>query len=136
MPVVVTFRRDMKKAAPAAVLLLIGVLLGGCATGATSSPFVDPARYDLYNCEQLNTARKQAFDRVTELQGLMAKAETGAAGQLISGLAYQTDFLKARADLNLIDETRQRGNCGVLVPDKPVVPATAPVKKHKRSTVQ
>ncbi|HEY0220212.1 MAG TPA: twin-arginine translocation pathway signal [Afipia sp.] len=134
MPVVVMVRRDIKKAAPLAALLLAGALLGGCATGATSSVFVDPSRYELYNCDQLNKARKPVFERVTELQALMAKAETGAAGGLISGLAYQTDFLKARAELNLIDETRQHGNCGALVPDAPAVStAAAPAKKRKRA---
>lgn len=125
-------RHDMKRSAPLAVLLFAGLLLGGCATGATSSPFVDPARYDLYNCEQLAKARKPAFDRVTELQALMAKAETGAAGQLISGLAYQTDYVKARDDLKLIDEARQRGNCGPLPPDTLTAPAAASTKKQRR----
>ncbi len=125
-------RRNMTKAAPPAALLLVGALLSGCATGATSSIFVDPARYELYNCDQLNTARRPVFNRVTELQALMAKAETGAAGQLISGLAYQTDFIKARAELNLIDETRQRGNCGELQPDKPPVIPARPAKQTKR----
>lgn len=130
MPVVVMVRRDLGKAA----LLFAGALLGGCATGATSSVFVDPARYDMYSCDQLATARKPVFERVTELQALMAKAETGAAGQLISGLAYQTDYVKARADLNLIDEVRQRGNCGALVPDTPAVSSVAPAKKRKGSS--
>lgn len=138
MPVVVMVRREMKTAVPLAVLLLAGALLGGCATGATSSAFVDPSRYDLYNCDQLAKARKPVFERVTELQALMAKAETGAAGSLISGLAYQTDYVKARADLNLIDESRQRGNCGALVPDAPAATAaaTAPAKTRKRSGAQ
>ncbi|MBX9710538.1 MAG: twin-arginine translocation pathway signal [Xanthobacteraceae bacterium] len=118
-------------------LLLACASLGGCATGATSSAFVDPSRYEQYNCQQLNDARKVSFDRVSELQGLMAKAETGAAGTLISGLAYQTDYVKARADLNLVDETRQRGHCGELVPEGPAAPAAAtPAKKRKRSSAQ
>lgn len=58
MPVVVMVRRDLGKAA----LLFAGALLGGCATGATSSVFVDPARYDMYSCDQLATARKPVFD--------------------------------------------------------------------------
>ncbi len=137
MPVVVMVRRDLKTAAPLAALLLVGAMLGGCATGATSSVFVDPSRYNLYNCDQLATARKPVFERVTELQALMAKAETGAAGGLVSGLAYQTDFLKARAELNLIDETRERGNCGALAPDTPASPpASAPAKKRKRASAQ
>ncbi|HEY0234737.1 MAG TPA: twin-arginine translocation pathway signal [Afipia sp.] len=131
------FRRDMKNAAPLAALLLAAALLGGCATGATSSVFVDPSRYDLYNCDQLATARKPVFERVTQLQALMAKAETGVAGSLVSGLAYQTDYVKARAELNLIDETRQRGNCGALAPDAPAVPPTAaPAKKRTRASAQ
>lgn len=136
MPVVVMVRRDIDKAAPLAALLLAGVLLGGCATGATSSVFVDPARYDMYNCDQLAAARKPVFERVTELQALMAKAETGAAGSLVSGLAYQTDYVKARADLNLIDETRQRSNCGALAPDAPAVPPSASTKKRKGTSAR
>lgn len=125
------------KALTASGLLLACALLGGCATGATSSPFVDPSRYELYNCAQLNDARTASFNRVSELQGLMAKAETGAAGSLISGLAYQTDYVKARADLNLVDETRRRGNCGEPAPEGPPAPATvAPAKKYKRSSAQ
>ncbi len=127
--------RGFVRALAATGLLLACALLGGCASGATSSAFVDPSRYELYNCEQLNTARKVSFRRVSELQGLMAKAETGVAGSLVSGLAYQTDYVKARAELDLIDETRKRGNCGEVVPEgPPTPPSLAPPKKGKRST--
>lgn len=137
MPAVIMVRRDMKKTASLAALLLACALLGGCATGATSSAFVDPARYEMYNCEQLNAARKTSFKRVSELQGLMAKAETGAAGSLVSGLAYQTDYVKARADLDLIDDTRKRGNCGEVVPEGPEAPPSPPQPaKRKRSSAQ
>lgn len=130
-------RTESMAAFGATGLLLACALLGGCASGATSSAFVDPSRYELYNCQQLNAARKTSFDRVSELQGLMAKAETGAAGSLVSGLAYQTDYVKARADLDLIDETRKRGNCGEVVPEgPPAPPVPAPVKKRKRSSAQ
>ncbi len=98
-----------------AALVLIAVGLGGCAVGgATSSAFVDPAKYDLYDCKQLFTAHKTVSERVSELERLMAKAETGAAGTLISGLAYQTDFATARGQRDLIEENLRRSNCGAV----------------------
>lgn len=127
------------KALSGSGLLLACVLLSGCATNgdASSSLFVDPSRYDLYDCKQLNDARKPAFDRVAELQGLMAKAESSTGGQLVSGLAYQSDFVQARAQLDLIDQTRRRGNCGdATAAGTPAPAVAAPVKKRKRSAAQ
>ncbi len=104
--------------------------LGACATGGESpfgsSVFVDPAKYDLYNCQQLATARKATNDRVVELEGLMAKAETGAGGALVSGLAYQTDYRASRAQRDAIDEKMARNNCSaeLAAPSAPAAPAS------------
>ncbi len=106
-------------------LAMAAALLSGCATNdATLSPFADPSRYDLYDCAQLNTARKPLADRLSELRGLMAKAETGAAGSLVSGVAYQSDFVATQAQLDLIDQNRRRNNCGEIPPDKSTTPET------------
>ncbi len=102
--------------------------LGACASGGESpfgsSVFVDPSKYDLYNCEQLATARKTTNDRVVELEGLMAKAETGAGGTLVSGLAYQTDYRAQRAQREAIDEKMARNNCSAELapPSSPAAP--------------
>ena len=108
--------------------------LGACATGGESpfgsSVFVDPAKYDLYNCQQLATARKATNDRVVELEGLMAKAETGAGGALVSGLAYQTDYRASRAQRDAIDEKTARNNCSAELA-APSAPA-APVSRRRR----
>jgi len=113
----------------AAALVLVGA---GSESRATSF-FVNPAHYDLYNCEQLNKARKETAARVAELQGLMAKAETGFAGALMSGLAYQSDFLATRGQLDLIDQKRAEIHCGPLPEDAPAKPAAPETKsKHKR----
>ena len=62
---------------PAAVVALLGLgfALCGCAEmgdGMTSA-FADPAKYDLYDCKQLEPERKALATRAAELQGLMAK---------------------------------------------------------------
>jgi hypothetical protein len=66
--------------------------------------------------------------RVNELERLMAKAKAGAAGELVSAVAYESDYAKERANLDLIDDTRRRNNCGEL-PATPA-PQSAP-RRHR-----
>jgi hypothetical protein len=112
---------------------LIAGSLAGCAPGTSiygprTSVFVDPSRYDLYDCAQLGEARSSVLKRVNELERLMAKAKAGAAGELVSAVAYESDYAKERANLDLIDDTRRRNNCGEL-PAAPV-PQNAP-RRHR-----
>ena len=60
-------------------LLALGGGLSGCAEMGDSmtSAFADPAKYDLYDCKQLETERKVLANRAAEFQGLMAKALIG-----------------------------------------------------------
>lgn len=126
-------RKARRGGIAAALLLAMG--LAGCGGGASSSLFVDPSRYDLYSCKQLGAARKIADSRVIELEGLMAKAETGAGGALASGLAYQTDYLTARAQRDLIDEKIGQYNCGPadLAPAAPSPPPPARPRAPRRN---
>src|SRR5258708_36747024 len=82
-------------------LAIIG--LSGCAqVGETLSPaFADPAKYDLYECKQLEAERKALTARAAELPGLRAKAETGVAGPAVRRMAYPTDDTAARAEFKL-----------------------------------
>ena len=82
----------------AGAMLALGLGLSGCADmGDTlSTAFADPAKYDLYDCKQLETERKTLATRSAELQGLMAKADTGAAGPLVAELAYRNEYIAVR----------------------------------------
>ncbi|WP_424627226.1 hypothetical protein [Bradyrhizobium sp. SYSU BS000235] len=117
-----------------AAMGVVAMTLGGCAS-AGSSMFVDPAKYSLYNCQQLATARASANTRVVELERLMAKAETGAAGGLVSGLAYQSDYVTARAQRDQIDEKMAHDNCSATsapaVTTTPAAPAEPPAKRRR-----
>jgi hypothetical protein len=109
------------------MLLGIGMNLGGCAdmSETAMSAFADPAKYDMYDCKQLQDARKSLAVRAAELQGLMAKAETGVAGSVVAEVAYRNDYIAIRASSRLADEVWQRNNC-VAVPDKPGATPAAP----------
>jgi hypothetical protein len=130
-------RHDVRSAPGAVALLLLlglGVGLGGCAgmSDSAMNAFADPAKYDNYDCKQLQDARKALAVRAAELQGLMAKADTGVAGPMVAEIAYRNDYIATRASSKLADEVWQRNNC-VEVPDKPGAtpqPAPAALRHH------
>ena len=76
-----------------------------------SAAFADPAQYDLYNCTQLEVQRRYLASRLTELQGLMAKAETGVGGVVVSELAYRNDVGATRGQLHFAEEAWRRNRC-------------------------
>lgn len=95
-------------------LLIMGGGLGGCANlgdGAVSGAFVDPAKYDLYDCPQLDAQRKSLAVRTATLQGLIEKAHTGVAGAAVAEVAYRNDYITTRASAKLADETWRRNGC-------------------------
>ena len=99
--------------AAAVALLVAAAGLGGCAgmSDGMSTAFADPAKYELYDCKQLETARKGLAARTAELQGLMAKAETGAAGTVVAELAYRNEYVAVRGQSKFADEAWQRNRC-------------------------
>ena len=105
-------------------MLAFGVGLSGCADmGDTlSTAFADPAKYELYDCKQLETERKTLATRSAELQGLMAKADTGAAGPLVAELAYRNEYVAVRGQARFAEEAWQRSRCH---PSPPAAPAAA-----------
>src|SRR3954462_4432961 len=119
----------MSRASAAALFALgagLGATLGGCANvgdSFASAAFVDPAKYEQFDCKQLEAERKALATRTAELQGLIAKAETGVGGSVVGELAYRNDYISARASFKLADETWQRNKC---VASSPAVATPAP----------
>jgi hypothetical protein len=110
----------------AAALLLLGAGLSGCAEmGETISPaFADPAKYDLYDCKQLEAERKSLATRTAELQGLMAKAQTGVAGPVVAEVAYRNEYVALRGQSKLAEEAWQKNRCQESKPE--AKPAAGP----------
>jgi hypothetical protein len=121
-------------AAIAAALLLLGIGISGCAdmNDTMLSAFADPAQFDLYDCKQLEDRRKYLATRQAELQGLMAKADTGVAGPLVAVLAYRNEYIAVRAQIRNADQVWERNKCrpstpvaGAPAAPVPVAPANA-----------
>src|SRR4051812_33934009 len=108
--------------------LTLGLALSGCAemSDGMTAAFADPAQYDLYDCKQLETARKGLNTRLAELQRLMAKAETATGGAVVSELAYRNDYVAVRGQMRFADEAWRRNNCREGAPPTVPAPPTRP----------
>ena len=109
-----------------AVLLASAAALSGCANMSDSmtSAFADPAKYELYNCKQLETERKTLATKMAELQGLMSKAQTGAGGPVVAELAYRNDYIALRGQSKNADEAWVANKCHET-PAKAATPSPA-----------
>lgn len=129
---------SFRRTAAALALVLSGVALSGCAgmgDGFMSGAFVDPAKYDYYDCKQLETERTKLAKRVAELQGLIDKAGTGTGGAVVGEIAYRNDYISSRAQLKLLEENWRRNKCKESPPDPeatnaPDQPAAKPKGAH------
>ena len=109
-------------------LFTLGSGLGGCAdmSDGMTSVFADPAKYNLYDCKQLESERKNLANRAAELQGLMAKAQTGAAGPVVAEIAYRNEYIAVRGQAKFAEEAWQSNKCHETPPSA-AKPAAVPI---------
>jgi hypothetical protein len=115
----------LPRAAVAFALLSLGLSLSGCADmgDGMSQAFADPAKYDLYDCKQLETERKNLANRSAELQGLMSKAETGFAGPVVAEVAYRNEAIAVRGQSHFAEEAWRKNKCHESPPAAVAAPA-------------
>ena len=61
-------------------------------------------------------ASKQKHDRQRELKELIDKAEQDAGGQIVSVLAYRSDYVAVNEELQVIDSTARDKKCASTPP--------------------
>jgi len=115
--------RDLVVARPLRLAALCA-LLGGCASGAGDGPyfFADAGKYQFHNCDQLAAASKQKLTRQRELKELIDKAEQAAGGQIVSVLAYRSDYVAVNEELQVIDSTIREKKCAASPPPSAASP--------------
>jgi hypothetical protein len=117
---IVRVSQSLSPRGAAMALLVLGLTLAGCANmnDTMLSAFADPAQFDLFDCKQLESTRIAQTTRAAELEGLMAKADTGVAGPVVAELAYRNEYISVRAQARLADQAWRRNKC------RPSTPAT------------
>ncbi len=118
-------RQPLPRTAFAVALLALGGGLTGCAGSMSemgdnmTTAFADPAKYEYYDCKQLEGERKSIATRLDELRRLMAKADTGVAGPVVAELAYRNDYISYRGQAKFADEAWRRNKCVETPPGTP-----------------
>jgi hypothetical protein len=123
-----------------ALVFVLFLGLAGCANMGDnmSTAFADPAKYELYECKQLEPERKALAARLVDLQGLMAKAETGVGGTVVAELAYRNEYIAVRGQSRFAEEAWQRNKCVATAPAAAAAapaappPDAAPARRGKR----
>ncbi len=123
------------RAAAVVALLALGAGLAGCAEMGDSMTvaFADPAQFELYDCKQLAPIRSTLATRAAELQGLMAKAQTGVAGPVVAELAYRNEYISVRGQARFAEEAWKKNKCTATTPGAPRAAAPAPNAGAMRS---
>jgi hypothetical protein len=113
MIVSVSVIKALQRLSAALALGALGASLSGCAdmSDGMTQAFADPAKYELYDCKQLESERKSLANRAAELQGLMAKAETGVGGSVVAELAYRNDYVAVRGQSRFAEEAWRKNKC-------------------------
>jgi len=99
-------------------LVALCALVTGCASSDGPYFFADAGKYQYHNCEQLAAASKQKHERQRELKELIDKAEQAAGGQIVSVLAYRSDYTAVNEELQVIDSAVREKNCPASPPSK------------------
>jgi hypothetical protein len=96
-----------------ALVLLNGGLLGcaGMSDQNAGTAFVAPGKYDIYTCKEIEERMRTVRQREQELQGLMARAAEGLAGDLVNTIAYRSDYLQARGELKQLADAAADKQC-------------------------
>ena len=131
MPISPSHCRSFQRCLATLALIALGAGLSGCAgmSDTIAPAFADPAKYELYDCKQLEAERKTLAAKTADIQGLMTKAETGVAGPVVAEVAYRNDYIALRGQSKLADEAWQKNRCQESKPE----PAPAPAAKSGRS---
>ena len=126
-------RPKLSRAVAIVVLLASAAAVSGCAQIGDSVPsaFADPARYELYDCKQLETERASLAARATEQKRLMGKAQTGVGGTVVSEVVYRNELISIHSQQKLLEEAWRKGKCHEAPPDTPAAAPAAPAPAPK-----
>lgn len=100
-------------AAPA-LLAALALPLAGCISmnDPLASTVTSPGQYGLYDCPAIKVAAGGINKRQRELEGLIARANRGAAGGLVSATTYQPEYVTLRGKMSQLRREAAAKHCG------------------------
>lgn len=96
-----------------ALLVALALPLAGCET--TRDPMAtiatSPGQYDLYDCPAIKAAAGGVVSRQRQLEDLMARANRGPVGGLISATTYEPEYVTLRGKMSELRRVAAANNC-------------------------
>jgi hypothetical protein len=86
--------------------------LAACSNGA-GTLLVDPGRYDVYHCNDLQTRWKELTKKEQELRALMEKANQTTGGTVIGAMAYRADYESTLTEEKLVQRQAAEKKCEI-----------------------
>ena len=93
---------------------LVTANLIGCAgvsEQSATAAFVEPGRFDIYNCQQIAYFTNSTRTRLTELEQVMARSAQGPGGEFVNAIAYRSEYLQARGELEQLSKASADKQC-------------------------
>jgi hypothetical protein len=125
----------MKLAKTITLAMGLPVLLAGCAVSGDHAEdfYVAPGKYVFYDCKQLAGVAAHFEQRNKELENLMARAKKGPGGELVSAMAYNSDYYSNLGELKDVRREQAEKKCDPNVTAPPMTPPEQkPIKRSKK----
>ncbi|MGE0564910.1 MAG: hypothetical protein AB7O50_10385 [Pseudolabrys sp.] len=110
----------------AGLLGLAAIAVGACTTSQSSDTtgrvLVGQGQFRFYSCDQLAALATTYEKRQRELLALIAKANQGPGGSLVSTLSYEPDLAVARGQLAEVRREQAEKKCPPATPTRPTLP--------------
>ena len=97
----------------AGALALVAFAAAACSTSSNLQVmlFADPGKYEYHTCDQILKSGEAVAARELKLRELIQKAEQGAAGGLVSTVAYRGEYRTVVEELAVIEGVSRRKSC-------------------------
>jgi hypothetical protein len=125
----------MKLLTKISLTVSISALLAGCAVSGERAEdfYVAPGKYIFYDCKQLAGVAAHFEQRDKELKDLMARAKQGAGGELVSAMAYNSDYYSNLGELKDVRREQAEKKCDPSITAPPMAPPRQkPAQQKKR----
>ncbi len=113
MPVrVVDALRAARAARRAGAALSLCAFAAACALpDHQASTMVNPGKYSFYSCDQLVQQARVKIERERELRHAMEKAVRGPGGEVVVAVAYRSEYLTVKGEIEELERTAHQKNC-------------------------
>lgn len=98
---------------------LAALAVAGCSAVSDPAGFAIASqdRFDFMTCKEIIAQRGGQNNRMKQLAELIEKAEASPGGIIVSGAAYRSEYVQARALAAAADRAAQRNNCDAPKPN-------------------